>query len=698
MSDVLLQWSHGRIEAADNEGLFRIWSADGDSSVVVNPPSFAIDHKTVSDFRYSSSSGPRIYTESINEWELHCASPSHPDIILKVIVRVCDHTPVIRFRYVLSAQTKHKLTKDNQRDALNYLDITVNTDKTDLTEIQLSNFNPLVHSYFPVTVERNREELSAGVRFAGPIAVFEGDGFCGLLAFEHGSEHPDTFLEFSATQAKTQFDIGIHAAKGNYYDGQPLSDSHSFESVWFELALTDDDKTNLLRQYRTFFLKYLSKNTESRQPYIFYNTWNYQERNKYFDNKPYLSEMNEERMRQEIEVAHRLGIDVFVIDTGWYNKTGDWIVNPQRFSDNLRGIKSLLDSYGMKLGLWFNPIVAAETSAVVEKLPNCVMTKNGEPVYHEQIWETEGSYGMCLVSEYSDWFIDKLVELNRKLGVTYFKWDAIQQYGCNSPLHWHGSEHNSPEERADSYAYEMGKQMIRIAQEVTERCPEAIVDFDVTEGGRFVGLGFLAVGKYFLVNNGPYFHNFDIPRSVKIDPDTINVFFYPGPARPRFCRTGVLYDEVIPSNLFLTHYLPDGPIVSQANSAASMVLGGNGIWGDLVAMTDEDVEYFAQQIRSYKKVAHAVVKSYPRVVGTIGASPEIREKIDSESGTGLVVFLTVKEGTFSHVTQPLEWTDVVVEGADEWEVTAKGQLKLTVRLGRDGAKVVYIHPRKDTDE
>ena len=82
----------------------------------------------------------------------------------------------------------------------------------------------------------------------------------------------------------------------------------------------------------------------------------------------------------------------------------------------------------------------------------------------------------------------------------------------------------------------MGGEMIRIVEEVSRRCPEVIVDFDVTEGGRFVGLGFLSAGKYFLINNGPYFSDFDIPASVKMDPNTINTFLYPGPARPRVCR------------------------------------------------------------------------------------------------------------------------------------------------------------------
>ncbi len=37
------------------------------------------------------------------------------------------------------------------------------------------------------------------------------------------------------------------------------------------------------------------------------------------------------------------------MDTGWYEKTGDWQVSTSRFPDGLKTIRARLDSYGMKL-------------------------------------------------------------------------------------------------------------------------------------------------------------------------------------------------------------------------------------------------------------------------------------------------------------------------------------------------------------
>ena len=65
-------------------------------------------------------------------------------------------------------------------------------------------------------------------------------------------------------------------------------------------------------------------------------------------------------------------------------------------------------------------------------------------------------------------------------------------------------------ERADSYAFQQVAYMARVVDKLCAACPEAIVDFDITEGGRSVGLGFLSAGKYFLINNGPYNHNYNM--------------------------------------------------------------------------------------------------------------------------------------------------------------------------------------------
>lgn len=632
------------------------------------------------------------------EIKLSCFFEHSKEIHLSIYLQYFPQSPFVRYKYELHSEDTVALTKSEGKDNIKYTGLSTGFIKSRLTELQFSQFNPKVHSYNPNFDKKSEGELINGCDFQGPIVMMEGENQCLLLAFEHGAEYPDTYLMFHAEKHADILNLNIRAEKGNYFNGEIIDKEHSFISPWFHLAVCSGDRDELFKHYRTFMLKYICEYRESRKPYIFYNTWNYQERNNNFNGKKYLDSMNLERILGEIDVAHRMGIDVFVIDTGWFNKTGDWLVNLERFPDGLAKVKQKLDGYDMKLGLWFNPIVAAKTSEMSKDNHEYKLTQDGKCISNV-IWETEESYFMCLASDFSNVFIKKMVQLHKELGITYFKWDGIAQYGCDSPHHNHGNETNTKEERLQCYSYKMGMEMIRIVEEVTKQCPDIIVDFDVTEGGRFVGLGFLSVGKYFLVNNGPYAMDFDLPEkfeaatnqvAVNLSPYT-NIFFFPGPARSRFCRQGTKYDSFVPSILFLTHYLPDAPVLSQNNSLASIMLGGNGIWGDLLSLSDEDIQLYSDTLNKYKEVAEYVTSSYPNVRGFIGSSPEIYEKIDHEKAKGLICFFTNVKGTYTYITEKINLNEFSnVYGADHYEVTPDERLKITVVLGTDDARTVFL--------
>jgi alpha-galactosidase len=657
----------------------------------VSAPVFEINGRPLGGFTYAGkvSTEPLNYEGQELTLRYHCAS--EPGLNLLLLMRSFPGSPVLRLKYRLEAQAGLTLTKSGGRDAITYLRLEqTELGSCALAEYQLSHFDPVQHSYMPNREDRSPDEVLPGLRFAGPLALFHTLGRTLLAAYEHGADHPQSFVDFSIQGGPGQRAVLLEAVKGNYYAGQSAD---GWSSIWFELGLHAGTLEAFLPEYRRFFLDEACENRETRRPYLFYNTWNYQERQRYLNNRPYLESMTAQRMLEEIDVASQLGIDVFVIDTGWYKKTGDWLPNQEKFPKGLYEIKRRLGQYGMQLGLWFNPTVAALTSQVYLEHPEWEMEWEGKPRWRGPVWETENSTNMCLASDYADYYIEVMVRLHQDLGVTYFKWDGVAQFGCDSPNHNHGTAANTPEERRDCYAYQMGLQMIRIVEEVSRRCPGVIVDFDVTEGGRFFGLGFATVGKLYLVNNGPYFSDFDIPSTVKIDPNTINVFFYPGAARPRICRQGIKFDELIPSILFLTHYLPDPPRLAQDNSLASLVLGGNGFWGDLLALGEEDIEYMAERIALYKLVGEGVTRAFPRIRGFAGSSPEIYEKVSAETCSGVVVIFTVTPGTFVHFTQPLNLDRLgEVVGADEVEVVEGGRLKLTITLERDGARVVYVVP------
>jgi alpha-galactosidase len=561
------------------------------------------------------------------------------DLTLTVGARIADDSPILRFRYELSGAGA--LTKPNGQDALSYGRVGLAGCR--VTEVRLSEWVDFHHSYEINEVGVADRDFANGREVMGPILVGERAGDSLLLAYEHGSTYPDAFLRFRLLPDHC---AELRAVKGNYCAGQPAD---GYRSVWFLLGAVAGPKEDLAAALRHFLLTRQALNPASRSPYIFYNSWNYQERRKNWDGLPYLVEMNQERMLREIDAAHGMGIEVFVIDTGWFKRTGDWRVNLDRFPDGLQAVRQRLDGYGMKLGLWFDNSAAVESDVLKAHL-DCRCASHGQVWDPHVIWETEPAYRMCLVSRYWEAFADELIRLHREVGVRYFKWDAIGQYGCTDPRHFHGTDANSEQERGDSYAFQLPLYMARIAERVADACPDAIIDFDVTEAGRAVGLAFLSAGKFFLVNNGPYCWNYDIPQPYW--PQTnANLFFYPGPARTWICRQPLTYDKWVPMNLFLTHYLPDDGPSNQVNAVASLILGQNGIWGDLPAVSAEGVRLIGGLLGLYKQVRADIAAAPPIRTGIIGGCPEIHEKIDPATGRGAVVLFAAMPGEYTYITE-----------------------------------------------
>jgi len=508
-----------------------------------------------------------------------------------------------------------------------------------------------------------------------------------LLAYEHGSQANEPFLAFTRDGAQ----LSLDAVQGTYCRGDALP----WTSPWLELAAVAGDRDELARVYRRFVLDHLALRPATRRPLICYNTWNRQERAKHWEGKPYLADMNEERMLLEVGIAARMGIDVFVLDTGWYDKTGDWRTSRARFPRGLDPVKAALDANGMRLGLWFGPLHAALSSQARATHEDCLICSHGKPWDAHPVWETEASQNLCLASRWAEAFADELIRLHRETGVTVFKWDAIGQWGCDAPGHRHGGPEATREERAARYAYLLPLAMAEVVERLAEAVPEAIVDFDVTEAGRAMGLAFLAAGRYFLINNGPYFGNYDLPNAVD---GNSNMFLGPGPTRAMICRQSYAFDRWLPANLTLVHYLPDDPAPANGRvdilevTLASLVLGHNGIWGDLAAVSDAGVARIRTVLERWRTVRDAVTRAQPRRIGVPGMAPEIHEKL--HDGRGVVAVFAAQVGIWEHVTAgPVateSWCMPSVTGTVEVTRLPDGRARIRAVFNAPGARLAVF--------
>jgi alpha-galactosidase len=680
-----------------------IWRYQLAGSTFIHPisaPVFEIDGEQVviqlSNFHPSSD--PQPLPNGSSEMRYSGEVATHPGLSCQVVLRTAPGDPVVRYRYRLTSTSPRRLTRAKDCDNLCYARLSFPSDSS-VTEVVLSEFHEMTHAYHleerPVPVEA----IQAGLAVPGPILVCSGESESFLMAYEHGSTMPNTYLEYRlSADPQGGHWANLAAVKGNYYTNQPLDPEHPYETIWMQFAAVYGNLEKLASAYRRFILEHFSLFPASRQPLIFYNTWNFQERNKHWNGKPYLESMNEARILQEIEIAHQIGIDVFVLDTGWYGKTGDWEVDSNRFPRGLAPIQNLLKQNQMRLGLWFNPGAAAVSSRLHRSFRDCVISRHGKESQPHPVWETEESRSFCLVSRYADAFADELIRLNRELGVSYFKWDAVgQENGCSSPNHHHGSSANTEAERAACYEFSLVQALVRIAEKVSRACPEAIFDLDMTESGRSLGLAFLSAGKYFLINNGPYYANYDQPMPGTNE----NLFFFPGAARATLCREALSYDRWIPALLFLTHYFPDetpqpephwslphGRADSLEVNLASLILGHNGIWGDLLNLSPHGIQRIAEFLAAYKRVAAAITRATPIRSGSVGSSPEIHEKL--EQGRGVVVIFSPRKGVYEVVThQPALVPFWKTEGI-EVQRDAQDRAILRVSFSRPGAQVVFF--------
>ena len=248
--------------------------------------------------------------------------------------RLSEDGPILRFAYRLTSTRPRAFTRSGREDELAYFGTSF-AGLPEAREVRLSEFVELLHSYTLSERDVPDAHFEAGLSAMGPILAATDGKRTLLLAYEHGSQAPDAFVRFDLAPGRQRDAAGGEGqllARPDRGRRPPLR--HALDR---RRALVAGDLDWTAEAYRTLRPRPSSRRTrETRAPRVHYNTWNFQERNKWWNGKPYLDSMNAERMLAEIDVAARMGIETFVLDTGWYEKTGDWAVSRARFPRGAR--------------------------------------------------------------------------------------------------------------------------------------------------------------------------------------------------------------------------------------------------------------------------------------------------------------------------------------------------------------------------
>lgn len=153
---------------------------------------------------------------------------------------------------------------------------------------------------------------------------------------------------------------------------------------------------------------------------VLYNSWEATEFN-----------VNESGQKALAEKAARIGVELFVMDDGWFGQRnndraglGDWHVNPQKFPNGLKPLISYVNGLGMDFGLWFEPEMVNPDSDLYRSHPDWVMNFQGRP-------RSESRNQLILnmarddVKEYIFAALDRMLTENN---INFIKWDMNRHF------------------------------------------------------------------------------------------------------------------------------------------------------------------------------------------------------------------------------------------------------------------------------
>ncbi len=143
-------------------------------------------------------------------------------------------------------------------------------------------------------------------------------------------------------------------------------------------------------------------------------------------------DVNEAGQKQLADKAAKIGVELFVMDDGWFGQRnddhaglGDWTVNPQKFPNGLKGLIDYVNGLGMKFGLWVEPEMVNPNSDLYRAHPDWAMHFNDRP-------RSEARNQLILnmarddVRDHIFTVLDKLVSENH---IEFLKWDMNRHFG-----------------------------------------------------------------------------------------------------------------------------------------------------------------------------------------------------------------------------------------------------------------------------
>ncbi len=137
-------------------------------------------------------------------------------------------------------------------------------------------------------------------------------------------------------------------------------------------------------------------------------------------------DFNEESILQIAKKAKDIGIELFVLDDGWFGKRdddttslGDWSAYLEKLPNGIEGLCKKINDLGLDFGLWFEPEMINELSELYKTHPDFVIkTPNRRISYGRNQFVLDFSR-----NDVVDYIFTKMCETIEKSNISYIKWD-----------------------------------------------------------------------------------------------------------------------------------------------------------------------------------------------------------------------------------------------------------------------------------
>ena len=270
---------------------------------------------------------------------------------------------------------------------------------------------PLMHGTMEVGSRRgtSSHQHNPGVILCSPDATEEHGGCYGLSLIYSGS--------FSMEIEMDQMD-SVRAVCGinpEFFEYR-LEPGEAFDTPQLMMTYSGNGLGRMSANFHSIIRHNLcrGKYKFARRP-VLINNWEAT----YFD-------FNEEKILSIARQASELGIEMLVLDDGWFGSRdsdnaglGDWFVNTDKLKGGLTDLVTGINGLGMKFGIWIEPEMVNEDSRLYREHPDWALTIPGrKPCRSRNQLVLDMSR-----SEVRDYVFDSIAAVLKSANVEYVKWD-----------------------------------------------------------------------------------------------------------------------------------------------------------------------------------------------------------------------------------------------------------------------------------